>query len=392
MNIDALGARSELERRWQITRTFMSKRQVDALVAYARDDYLGGYVRWFTDAAAFLYPKAILFHRSDLMTLVDHGPEGGRRVLDGSMKGYPGVGELLTTAEFPSAAQTAGYTGTLIGKAVAARGYRRVAMVGPQTMPQGFIAALRTAAPDIETVDATDFIDTAKAHKSPAEIDMMRATARMQDAVFQRVLAGIKPGMRESDVAALARYEGALLGSEQGVFMCRAAPLGTPLPATRGAPFESRILQAGDYFSLLIENNGLGGYYTELGRTCVLGEIPSALAEAFERAVEAQRHTAAAMLQGATGATVYQQHADFMRSISQSPSRRIYAHGQGFDLVERPLVREDEPMSIEPAMCFAIHPTATVHGNSAFVCDNFVVGERGGEWLHQTPKKIFEIV
>ena len=392
MNQEAQVARSELERRWQITRTFMSEQQIDALVAYARDDYLGGYVRWFTDAAAFLYPKAIVFHQSDLMTLVDHGPEGGRRVLDGSVKGYPGVGELLTTAEFPSAAQTGGYTGTLIGKAIATRGYRRIAMVGSQAMPQGFVEALRTSAPNIETADATDFVDCAKARKSAIEIDMMRATARMQDAVFQRVLSCTKPGMRESDVAALARYEGALLGSEQGVFMCRAAPLGTPLPTTRGAPFEPRFLQTGDYFSILIENNGLGGYYTELGRTCVLGKAPSPLAAAFEQALEAQRHTAAAMRHGATGASVYRQHAGFMRSLSQSPSRRIYAHGQGFDLVERPLIREDEPMSIEPTMCFAIHPTAVVHGNAAFVCDNFVVGEHEGEWLHQTPKHLFEIV
>lgn len=392
MSEEAHAARTELERRWRITRIFMSEHRIEALVAYARDDYLGGYVRWFTDAAAFLYPKAIVFHQSDLMTLVDHGPEGGRRVLDGATKGYSGVGELLTTAEFPSAAQTGGYTGTLIGRAIAARGYRRIALVGLQAMPQGFVEALRTSAPYIETVDATDFVDCAKARKSPIEIEMMRATARMQDAVFQRVLASTKPGMRESDVAALARYEGALLGSEQGVFMCRAAPLGTPLPATRGAPFESRILQAGDYFSILIENSGVGGYYTELGRTCVLGKVPPSLAAAFEQAVGAQCHTAAALRHGATGASVYRQHADFMRSLSQSPSRRIYSHGQGFDLVERPLIREDEPMSIEPAMCFAIHPTAVVRGNAAFVCDNFLVGEREGEWLHQTQKRLFEIV
>ena len=32
------------------------------------------------------------------------------------------------------------------------------------------------------------------------------------------------------------------------------------------------------------------------------------------------------------------------------PETRLYAHGQGYDLVERPAIREDEPMRIKPRM------------------------------------------
>jgi Xaa-Pro aminopeptidase len=325
------------------------------------------------------------------MTVVEHGPTGGARKLDGSHLAYPGVGEVLTTAEFPSAAQTSGYTGALIGDALRARNCRRVALLGQGAMPQGFVEAVQAGAPEAGSFDATHFLDREKALKSVEELALLRATARMQDSVFERLLPRIKPGVSQSEVTALARYEGALLGSEQGVFMCRSAQLGTSPPAARGPHFDARVLKAGDYMSILIENNGPAGYYTELGRMIVLGRAPAALSDAFTLAVEAQSRTAESLRPGATGAAVYAEHAQFMRSHGQVPSQRIFSHGQGFDLVERPLVREDESMAVGAGMCFAIHPTIMRDGNAAFVCDNFVVRDGPGEWLHQTRREIFQI-
>ena len=39
----------ELERRWSAVRTAMAERGIDALVMQNNNDWLGGYVRWFTD-------------------------------------------------------------------------------------------------------------------------------------------------------------------------------------------------------------------------------------------------------------------------------------------------------------------------------------------------------
>ena len=35
---------------------------------------------------------------------------------------------------------------------------------------------------------------------------------------------------------------------------------------------------------------------------------------------------------------------------------RLYAHSQGYDMVERPMIRADETMPIEENMNFAVHP------------------------------------
>ena len=88
----------------------------------------------------------------------------------------------------------------------------------------------------------------------------------MQDAQWAKVVAAVKPGMRDSDITALAQYEGELLGSEQGLFRMSSAPPGEPA-ILRGRHYQGRVLQRGDYFTLLIENNGPGGFYAELART-----------------------------------------------------------------------------------------------------------------------------
>src|SRR5215831_3533234 len=74
------------------------------------------------------------------------------------------------------------------------------------------------------------------------------------------------------------------------------------------------------------------------------------------------------------------------------PETRMFSHGQGYALVERPLIREDETSVVAPNMNFAIHPTIA-HGNSVFttMCDNFIVGADGSmERIHTTEQKVFE--
>jgi Xaa-Pro aminopeptidase len=74
------------------------------------------------------------------------------------------------------------------------------------------------------------------------------------------------------------------------------------------------------------------------------------------------------------------------------PELRLYAHGQGYDMVERPLIRSDETMPIAANMNFAVHPGYETPSIFAVICDNYIVGENGpGECLHKTAKQVFEL-
>ena len=60
-------------------------------------------------------------------------------------------------------------------------------------------------------------------------------------------------------------------------------------------------------------------------------------------------------------------------------------------MVERPLVRADEPMTIEEGMCLAVHPNYEAPNLFMIICDNYIVGKTGSERIHNTERKVFEV-
>jgi Xaa-Pro aminopeptidase len=380
----------ELERRWKLVRDHMKERSLGALIVQTQRDFTGGYVKWFTDIPAY-YPRTVVFHASDLMTVVEHGAAGRRRSLEGRDADNPGVGEVITTSAFPSVHYTQTYDAEVVSDVLSRRGYRKIGLVGAVGMPHGFVAYLETHSGKTETSDETEFIDRAKAVKSDEEIALIRKTAEMQDTVFSKVLSHIKPGMRDIEVAALAQYEGQFLGSEQGIFLGMSAKLGQPAFFAQ-RHFQARTIRPGDHMSLLIENNGAGGFYAEISRAIVLGKASQELFDGFEIVKEAQVHTLRKFKPGASCREISLAHNEFMKQKGVPPESRVYSHSQGYDLIERPLIRSDETMNLEKGMNMSVHPAYATNSMFAHICDNYLVEENGvSECLHKTPKQIFEL-
>src|SRR5436309_15715204 len=86
----------ELERRWRAARKEMSERKIDALIMQNSNDWLGGYVKWFTDLPATNgYPKTAIFHAGDPMTLIEMGGTGVvRKPASGDLV-HRGIGEVI---------------------------------------------------------------------------------------------------------------------------------------------------------------------------------------------------------------------------------------------------------------------------------------------------------
>ena len=78
-----------------------------------------------------------------------------------------------------------------------------------------------------------------------------------------------------------------------------------------------------------------------------------------------------------------------MRSHNRPEETRLYSHGQGYDMVERPLIRKDETMRIQANMNIVVHPTYMKDGGLHWLCDNYIVGADGArERLHHFPEEI----
>jgi Xaa-Pro aminopeptidase len=382
----------ELERRWTAARKMMGERKIDALVMQNANDWLGGYVKWFTDIPATNgYPKTVIFHAREPMTMIEMGGTGVVRKLKGTDPVYRGIEEVLGSPSFLCINYTDNYHANCALSVLKPRGYHTLGLVGPGSMPHAFVTRLQGGLAGSTFVDVTDAVDHLKAIKSEEEIGLIKQCALMQDAVFAKVARAIKPGMRDIDVTALALHEGQLLGSEQGIFLGNSAPVGQRAPF---APrhMQGRTLKAGDHLVLLIENNGPGGFFAEIARTLVLGKASNKLIDGFEAMKEAQDHTLSLMKPGAACRDIAIAHDAWMKTRGLPPELRLYAHSQGYDMVERPMLRADETMTIAANMNFAVHPGYETSSMWTTICDNYLIEATGvGECLHKTEKKVFEV-
>lgn len=384
----------ELERRWAAVRAAMAERRIDVLLMQANNDFMGGYVKYFTDVPATNgYPVTVVFPHNERMTVIGQGPFGVARDMPPEGDGLRrGTARFMGTPSYASAHYTAEYDAVLAEKALEPFGGGTVGLLGTAAMSFALVDYLkRGKLSKARFVDASDMVDRIKSVKSEEELMLIRRTASMQDAAMDAVFKAIKPGMRDLEVAAIAEQVGHSLGSEQGLFLCSSAPVG--VSAMFGnRHLQNRVIQAGDQYTLLVENSGAGGFYTELGRTCVLGKATQEMKDEFAFVLEAQKSMLDLLKPGASCKDIFEFYNAFMRKNGRPEEKRLHCHGQGYDMVERPLVRFDEIMPIQKNMNIVVHPTYVTARTFSWVCDNFLIGEGGvAEKLHKFPQKIFEL-
>lgn len=383
---------AELERRWRLVRAAMEKAGIDVLLMQNNQDHMGGYVRWFTDMPATNgYPNTVVFPRDDLMSVVTMGPFNNIETPPKGDMVWRGVKNVLTTPSFSSAHYTAIYDADLAAKALTPFAKATIGLVGLYQMSAAVVDHVRAAFPNAKFVDASDLVDRIKVIKSAEELELVKRAAEMQDGAMKAAFAAIKPGMRDIEVSGIAQEYSTRMGCENGIYLCASMPQGK---ASRFGPrhVQNRTIQKGDVFVLLVEDAGPGGMYTELGRSCVVGaKVPQAMKDELEFVKQARQVTLDLLKPGASCKDIWNGYNAFMKKNGRPEEARLYCHGQGYDLVERPLVRDDEPMPIAKDMNIVVHPTYLHGGWHNWLCDNYIIGDSGpGPRLHQFPEEITE--
>jgi Xaa-Pro aminopeptidase len=379
----------ELQRRWRAVRLVMEAAGIEALLIHASTDYLGGYVKWFTDIPATTgYPTIVVFPLQGEMTIISQGQWGLDRPPPDPGP-YRGVGRMLGAPGYASAAFTSGYEAKAVEKALAPYADAAIGLVG-----WGHVATtmdhLRGARPDLRFVPASDLIDAIKARKSEEELALIRRTAAMQDRCMEAVAEALRPGLTDIELGGIVERVGRALGSEQGIFLVASGPVGqTAVYGIRH--YQGRTIERGDYVNVLVENNGPGGFYTEIGRTFVLGKANQEMRDDFALMVQAQVRTIEQLCAGASNQAVWESHNGLLAEHGKPAESRLYCHSQGYDLVERPLVRFDDELGVDASMSIACHPTIVTSTNFSSCCDNFLIGDGSAERLHTYPQTLIEL-
>jgi Xaa-Pro aminopeptidase len=381
---------AELERRWGLVRAAMKREGVDVLLMQNNNDHMGGYVRWFTDMPATNgYPNSVIFPADDEMTVVMQGPFGGDRKPEPDI--WRGVKRILTTPSYESAHFTQNYDPELAAKALQPYARGTIGFVGIYQMSFAMGDFIMKKFSSARYVDASELVDRIKVIKSTEELELVRRAAIMQDGAMKAAFAAVKPGMRDTEVAAAAVHYSQDHGSENGIYLCASAPPGVPAKFSQ-RHMQNRTIRKGDVLALLVEDSGPGSMYTELGRSCVLGKVPQQMKDELEFVKESRKLTLDMLKPGTPCKDIWEAFNEFMRKNGRPEEARLYCHGQGYDLVERPLIRSDEPWTIQKDMNIVVHPTYAHAGYLNWLCDNYIIGGNGpGDRIHQFPEEIVEI-
>jgi Xaa-Pro aminopeptidase len=380
----------ELERRWRKVRKGMKEEGIDFLVMQNDNEWLGGYVRWFSDIPARNgYPMTVIFPVDDKMTTITCGgkPPGDLGPPAWTMRG---VIRRLTAPYFRSLYYSNTYDAELAVETLKVKKKAKIGIVGNGTMSAGFYEYLRKEVFEASFVDSTDLVDQIKAIKSDEEIAFIKKTTALQDQAIEFAERAIRPGRRDFEIVADIIHKVTDLGSEEQLVIGGSGPLGRPVPMQK-RHFQNRMVREGDQFTLMVEVNGPGGMYAEIGRIFFLGKVPSELSDAYELCRETQKVALKLIKPGGDPGEIWQANNEFLEKNGQLPETRLFAHGQGYDLVERPAIRDDEPMKLQARMNITVHPIIGSEKIWVWVCDNYLITASGVESLHRSPQEIFEV-
>lgn len=375
----------ELNRRWSAVRAEMKKQEIDCLVIQNSESFMCGYVRWFIDLPAkFGTPVTVIFPADDEMTVITEGniPE---LTLPGWM--MRGIRENIVLPYYRGIYYTNQLDGTAAADRIRKAGYKKVGIAALGAMSACFYQCLTEQLTDVVFVDATDLVDHIKCVKSPEEIGLIRKAADITGAAFAAVPAFVRPGRREYEVANDIRHLLIELGSEEQMIVVASAPMGEPA-SHKPDCLMKRVLQPGDQVLVMLEVSGPGGFYQEVGRTVCIGEPSKRLIQAWNVAKDAQRRASEILKEGACPVQIARINNDYMEKQGFPGKNMIFAHGQGYELAERPVIYGPETMVIQSNMNIAVHPFGITDDVYVFCCDNFLTGPDGAEPLSRVPLEL----
>jgi Xaa-Pro aminopeptidase len=375
----------ELGRRWKAVRQQMKERDIDFLIFQSNVGIMPGYVKWFTDLPVNHYSSSVIFPREDDMITIWHGGRPPAEPFP-AVSVVRGVKKRISVPIIQSLSYSTAFDAEKVVEELTPFKNCHIGFVG-----MGFISAslYKYVTEHLNTAkfeDATDLVDNIKVIKSDEEISAIRETCKLEDELFEYASTLVRPGRLDTEIRIEIIKRCREWGTtDPNIMVIPGVKEGVSKPGPR-------ILEKGDYCSILIETDSPTGMWAELGRTFSIGKPAPEIQEQFEVAKEAQKLTVGMLKPGVSPRELFEANNQFLTQKGYAPETRIYAHGQGYDLVERPGIVEEETMKIQGNMLLAVHPAAASARARVGICDNYFVHKSGEvERLTKTRQEIFVV-
>ncbi|MDP9494620.1 MAG: Xaa-Pro peptidase family protein [Actinomycetota bacterium] len=229
----------------------------------------------------------------------------------------------------------------------------------------------------LHVTDGQQAMMLAREIKSPDEIVLLSQASAMVDGVYHEIYEALKPGIRESDIVALANSRLFQMGSE---FVEAVNSIAGERCSPHPHVFSDRTIRPGDqaYFDIIHAYNG---YRTCYYRTFVVGRATTAQRDAFKQSREWMDAAIELVRPGNTTdmiAKIWPRAEDFGFLDEMDAFGLQFGHGVGVGLHERPIISRlnslDDPIEIKEGMYFALETYApATDGRSAARIEEMMV-------------------
>jgi len=241
-----------------------------------------------------------------------------------------------------------------------------------------------------ELMPTSGILERLRSIKSEDEIESIRHSVALCSEAFSDVLAGIRPGVRECELAAELDYRMRRLGAERSAFdTIVASGARTALPHAEPT---SKAINSNEL--LLIDMGAtLSGYASDMTRMVHLGPPPQKTKRLHRAVLDAQLAALDAVRDGVTAAFVDRQARQLLRTHKlDALFVHSTGHGLGLEIHEPPRIGKGEKTLLRAGMVITIEPGVYIDGFGGIrIEDTVVVTRTGCKILTEAPKELLVI-
>jgi len=237
---------------------------------------------------------------------------------------------------------------------------------------------LAEAAPGVELHAIDEALVPLRLYKTAGEVDAIGRACALTDACFDHLLAWIRPGMAENEIAweieAFFRSNGA-----EGLAFDTIVLAGARAAMPHGRPSDI-VAEPGNV--LLIDFGCIvNGYRSDMTRTLFVGEVPDEIRRYHDAVREAQAGAIEALHVGVNGQELDAIAKRRIEAEGVDPYGHGLGHGIGLETHEAPRIRASERFVLEAGMVFSIEPGIYLPGVTGIRIEDIVALEAGGPRL-----------
>ncbi len=365
---------AERDARWAKARAALALNDVDVAIAFSDYGDQASLARYLGNFRSSYDYQAVLLYRDEGCDLVLTHPGGIpiARQLSWATEvlpmAVPAVTAGLNSAAVPS-------VGGQIANRLAARGVRRVGVLGMEYFPSGWRDLIVQSIPGVELVDLWDDFHRIRMVKSPSEQELIREACRISDVAWAQMPEIVRVGRKRYEVLADIEHILRSHGCEDSFNLCMSLPmLAEPLDRN---PYSALPIEADSVYLIEVSPRYLG-YFGQQTSLVATGAIPEPMRLAYEAVNRARDHGLALARPGVDIAQMGHAIEQSLRADGFAPASPSFGHAVGLELEDWHI--NGSSLILEEGMTFIFHPMVAGHPG-VMRADTYLITATGPERL-----------